>query len=77
MIGNSKTDEKEWAMWFGKNLQDILKTKNISQQYLAKRLGTTEAMISRYMHGTAVPSAYKTLQISNIMGCEVDELFKK
>jgi transcriptional regulator with XRE-family HTH domain len=69
-------NEVEWGLEFGRNLQAILRSKHIHQGYLAKELGITEAMLSRYIHGTAVPSVYKVCQIANIIECDIGELVK-
>lgn len=68
--------EKEWGADFGNNLQQVIKSRKITQQQLANKLGITNAMLSRYIHGLAVPSAYKACQIADIIGCDVNELIK-
>ena len=69
-------DESDWSLSFGQNLQRVLQTKNIQQQYLARKLGTTDAMISRYIYGISIPSVYKVCQIAKIIGCEIGDLVK-
>lgn len=69
-------DEIKWSLYFGRNLQRMLRIKNVTQQQLARKLGTTDAMISRYVYGAAIPSVYKVCQIANIIGCRVDDLVK-
>lgn len=69
-------NEFEWGVCFGNNLKEVLKSKKIKQGDLAIELGTTDAMISRYIHGISVPSAYKVCQIANIIGCDVHDLIK-
>lgn len=71
-----KNCETRWAADFGTNLQRTLHRKGISQGYLASELGTTEAMISRYIRGTAIPSVYKVCQMAEIIGCDISELIK-
>lgn len=72
-----KNDEEiEWAQYFGRNLQRMLHKKNISQGCLARRLGSTDSMISRYVHGTSVPSVYKVTRIAEILDCDICELIK-
>ena len=68
--------EMFWSLSFGHNLQQVLKHNDISQGYLAKELGTTEAMISRYIHGISVPSVYKVCQMASVIGCDVSDLIK-
>lgn len=69
-------DEALWGLEFGINLQRMLHRKGISQGTLANKLGTTDAMISRYIHGAAVPSVYKVSQMADIIGCDISDLIK-
>lgn len=65
-----------WAKEFGVNLQRVLHRKGVTQGYLAKELNTSDAVISRYITGTVVPSAYRACQIAEVLGCDVSELVK-
>ena len=67
-------EEYEWSLRFGQNLQKVLQSRNITQGILARKLGSTDAMISRYIYGTSVPSIYKVRQMANIIGCSISEL---
>lgn len=69
-------EEFEWGRDFGRNLQRMLHKKQIDQGYLARQLGSTDAMISRYVHGTSIPSAYKVFRIAEIIGCDISDLIK-
>lgn len=69
-------EEFEWGRDFGRNLQRILHKKQIGQGYLARQLGSTDAMISRYVHGTSIPSVYKAFRIAEIIGCDISDLVK-
>ena len=69
-------DETVWGAEFGSNLQSVIRSKNVTQSQLAKKLGITEAMLSRYIHGTAIPSTYKTCQIANALDCDICDLIK-
>ena len=69
-------EEYEWGRCFGRNLQCMLHKKQIDQGYLARQLGTTDAMISRYIHGIAIPSVYKVARIAEILDCDISELVK-
>jgi transcriptional regulator with XRE-family HTH domain len=59
----------------GANLRKIIPICGITQKDLATKLGITNAMLSRYIHGTAVPSAAKLHRIAKALGCTMDELF--
>ena len=69
-------EEFEWGMRFGRNLQRILHKNQIDQGYLARQLGSTDAMVSRYIHGISVPSVYKVQRIAEIIGCDISDLVK-
>jgi transcriptional regulator with XRE-family HTH domain len=69
-------EEFEWGLYFGRNLQRMLHKKNIDQGYLARQLSSTDAMISRYVHGTSIPSVYKVSRIAEIIGCDISDLVK-
>lgn len=68
--------ESVWSLEFGTNLQRMLHRKRISQGTLAKKLGVTEATISRYVHGTHIPSAFRICRIAEILECEINDLVK-
>lgn len=69
-------DERCWGLEFGRNLQKVISSSNITQQQLARKLGTTDAMISRYIYGISIPSVYKACQIAKVLGCAVSDLIK-
>lgn len=69
-------DERAWGLYFGRNLQHVLHKKQIDQGYLARQLGVTDAILSRYIHGLAVPSVYKVSRIAEIIDCDISELVK-
>ena len=67
-------DEQEWTDQFSNNLQHVIAKKKIQKKELAKQLGITNAMLSRYIHGAATPSVYKACQIANALGCDINDL---
>lgn len=60
---------------FGHNLKKAIPFCGMSQSELAEKLGITNAMLSRYIHGTSMPSVDKAHQIARLIGCSTDELF--
>lgn len=68
--------ESAWIIAFGQNLQSIIKSRGVSQQLLARKLGITDAMMSRYVHGLATPSIYKVKQLADILCCKLSDLIK-
>ena len=74
----SKRDDSEmcWTLRFGHHLQRMLRIHGMSQGELAQKVGLTQAMVSRYIHGVSVPSVYKVCQIANAIGCDISDLIK-
>lgn len=70
-----ENDESILSQELGANLRKIIPICGITQKDLATKLGITNAMLSRYIHGTAVPSAAKLHRIAKALGCTMDELF--
>lgn len=75
-MSKRNNNEALWGLDFGRNLQRVLHCKGISQGVLANKLGVTEAMLSRYIHGAAIPSVYKVGQMADIIGCDISDLIK-
>lgn len=59
---------------FGYNLQKIIPSCGMSNNEIAEKLGITNAMLSRYLHGKTMPSFDKAFQLSRIIGCTMEEL---
>jgi ribosome-binding protein aMBF1 (putative translation factor) len=68
-------DEGNMTKSFGKNLQKHIPLCGMSHGELAEKLGITNAMLSRYIHGNSSPSVVKAFRIAKAIGCTVDELF--
>lgn len=71
---DTKDDEARRKM-FGSNLQKMIPFSGLSKSEFAETLGITNAMLSRYLHGTSMPSADRAYQIARVLGCTVEELF--
>jgi ribosome-binding protein aMBF1 (putative translation factor) len=74
-VDDYSEDESVRRKAFGHNLQKIISGCGMSQNDLAEKVGITNAMLSRYIHGTSMPSADKAHMIANTIGCTMDELF--
>ena len=61
---------------FGKNLKAMMKSKHVTQEELAKQIGVTQTMFSRYITGKSNPIIYKAYGIAEYVGCSIDELMK-
>lgn len=55
----------------------LLKKPRISQQALARFIGTTQKSISRYECGEAMPPLCILVAIAGYYGCTVDELLQE
>lgn len=75
-MGKYISDKDAWSKEFGINLQRMLHRKGITQGYLAKELGITEPMLSRYICGSCVPNAYRISQMAEVIGCDASDLIK-
>lgn len=58
----------------GRNLQKVILTRGIAQSDIASKSGITEAMLSRYIHGTSMPGVDKLYSIAAALGCRVADL---
>lgn len=74
-VKECEQDESVRRKEFGSNLEKLIPLSGMTKGELAARLGITNAMLSRYLRGTSIPSVDKAYQIANIIGCRVEELF--
>lgn len=68
-------DETVRRKAFGSNLEKMVPLSGLTKSELAEKLGITNAMMSRYIRGTSMPSVDKAFQIANAIGCKIEELF--
>lgn len=66
--------KKEWEYEFKQRLQEVVQRKKITQEYLAEKIETTQQMVSRYLTGDAVPTAYTMNKIIDALNCKVNDL---
>lgn len=71
---NYETDVETLRKAIGHNIKKIVQTRNMSQGDIAKRCGITEAMLSRYIHGTSLPSLDKVNALAAALGCRVIDI---
>ena len=57
------------------NILLYLKTINMTQRELAKKVGTTETSISRYIDNTRKPNVYIAIKIARSLGTTVEKVF--
>jgi DNA-binding Xre family transcriptional regulator len=58
----------------GNNLQKIVSARAMSQSEIASKAGITEAMLSRYIHGTSMPGVDKVYGLAAALGCRVVDI---
>ena len=51
--------------------------KKLSQHELARRLGTSDSLVSQWMNGDRTPSVLMLHRIAEALGVMVSELFKQ
>ena len=59
---------------FAKNLIDLLKSKNMTNQDLANYLNVTRQSVSRFTKGNILPSTENLIAIANFFNISIDEL---
>ena len=65
----------DWVREFKDRLNIMLARSYMNQSEFAKKLGTTQPMVSRYISGRDMPSTYIINKIINVLDCELDDLF--
>lgn len=58
-----------------RRLQYLMNIRWVTQDELAKRIGTSQQMISRYLTGRSIPSAITLKRIALALGCSVDDFY--
>ena len=69
--------EEEWRKGFSDRLRKRLRTKNIKQYDLAKKLGVSEMTVSGYITGKRTPNAYYLELLATILNCDINDLLPK
>ena len=67
------TEEQE-RKEFGYALRTLMRRKFITQEELAKLVGTSQAMISYYITGQYIPNYVTARRIARVLGCSMEEL---
>jgi predicted XRE-type DNA-binding protein len=58
----------------GRNIRKFITYRGMRQQEVAEQAGVTEAMLSRYINGTSMPSLDKLHNLANVLGCQITDL---
>lgn len=70
-----RDEEVQWRKQFGDRLKRLIHIKEMSQRGFAKEVGVDPAMLSKYITGTVMPSAYKVQQFAKVLGCDIRLLY--
>lgn len=73
-INDYTTDVETLRKEIGCNIQKIVQARGIPQAEIARRCGITEAMMSRYIHGTSLPSIDKVHALATVLSCRVVDI---
>ena len=63
-------------MSFSKNLEYLRKSRKMSQEDLAFKLGVSRQAVSKWESGAAYPETEKIVAICKLFDCSLDELLK-
>lgn len=61
-------------MKFGDNLRCLRKSKNISQEALAEKVGVSRQSVSKWETGESYPEMYNILELCKIFHCNINDL---
>ena len=61
-------------MSFAKNLVELRKINNLSQEDLAEKIGVSRQTLSKYETGESLPDIEKCGMIANVFGVSLDDL---
>ena len=61
-------------MKFGDNLRNLRKSKKMSQEKLAEKIGVSRQSVSKWETGEAYPEMNNILILCKIFGCGINEL---
>ena len=62
---------------FSRGLRKMRADRDFTQVELAKKTGVTQAAISRYEDGSALPSLDVAVKIAEALRCSVDDLLER
>lgn len=61
----------------GKRLKQYRLKNDLTQRYVAYRLGTTQQAVGKWESGESFPRTERLIRLSEMIGCTVDELLKE
>lgn len=69
---NDEINEAEWIDDFGMIFRTILLKESCSQSELSAGTGISQGLISKYLRGVTIPSAYAIMRIAHYLSYEYD-----
>ena len=58
----------------GEKLKMMLEKMNVKQVDIARLLGVSEVMVSKYVNGQATPTIPSAKKIAEYLGCKIDDI---
>ena len=68
------TRRRSNLMKFGENLRVLRKSKNMSQETIAEKVGVSRQSISKWENGEAYPEMKNILSLCDIFHCKINDL---
>lgn len=68
-------NDEQLKLSFKRKLQTLMNRRWITQEELAKRINTSQQMISRYLTGQSIPSAITLKKIADALDCNINEFY--
>lgn len=59
------------------NIATLRKRAGLTQKSLAAAMDVTDAAVAQWETGAAMPTADKLPKLAAVLGCTIDDLFKK
>lgn len=64
-------------MSVGERIRNIREKKSLTQAFVAEQVGISQAMLCQIERGTKNPSLQVAKEISDVMGCSLDDLMNE
>lgn len=74
-ISKNNPSDEQLRSEFKERLYILMRRKFYSEEELAKDIGSTQQMISRYLTGQSTPNAITLKKIANVLDCSMDDFF--
>ena len=75
--GSSEPTEDQWKKTFGYNLSEMMWRGKFSRNELAEAVGLSEAILSKYVNGKAIPRFHIVERLARTLNCSVNDFLPK